>query len=113
MIISSDRDWLGGSLVYLNDRLSEWSQKTFGSDTERSPQYPANHLILESKELAENPNDETECADCLILLLDINRRAGRTLEDLLIAAHNKQDINEKRTWGKPDENGVIRHTNEE
>jgi hypothetical protein len=104
---------LSNSLHYLNDRLAVWSQKTFGSDAERGPQGPANHLKREAVELAAEPFDETECADCLILVLDINRRAGRSLEQLLGAALTKQFTNEGRQWGEEDAEGVSEHVRTE
>lgn len=37
----------------LNSELSEWSQKTFGSDDERGPIGALKHLAKEAKEAAE------------------------------------------------------------
>lgn len=86
-----------------------WSKKTFGEAGERGGQGCANHLIHEAKELAENPNDIMEGADCFILLMDWMWREGYSIYDLLSAVQEKQKINEQREWGQPDKDGVIEH----
>ena len=67
------------------------------------------HLMEELIEITENPDDTSEWADALILLLDAAALAGHTAEQLLDAAIEKMAVNRGRQWGEPDERGVIRH----
>lgn len=78
-----------------------WSQATFGTDEERGPEGPLKHLSKEALEAAEKPKDIVEQADCFLLQLDAIRRAGFTLEQVIIAAEQKMVINKERTWPKP------------
>jgi len=94
----------------LQDDLAEWSDTAFGVG--RSPSAPIAHLCKEVIELAESPCDVTEAADCLMLLLDINRMAGRTADILLEACFDKLEVNKGREWGEPDEYGVVEHIRE-
>ncbi len=100
---------LGNRLHQLASTVEEWSRKTFGPATARGPQGPTAHLIKEANELAADPYDIKEAADLLILLIDLNWRAGRTIEQLLIAAINKMKENQKRQWQKPGPDGAIEH----
>lgn len=77
---------------------SEWSQATFGSDTERGPVGALRHLSKEALEAAENPHDTSEYADCLLLLLDAMRRRGLKFHTLVIAAQEKMKVNRSRTY---------------
>lgn len=116
----------------LNDfiqKYSEWSDRTFGSD--RKPQAPLHHLKEEVAEAIEalDRYDEMkaqglcvskqamnvmfEFADIFILALDAPRKYGLDMDKILDLAEVKLFINERhRTWGKPDENGVIKHVEE-
>ena len=67
------------------------------------------HLMDELIEITENPDDRSEWADALILLLDAAALAGHTAEQLLDAAIEKMAVNRERQWGEPDERGVVRH----
>jgi len=91
----------------LQDELGKWSDETFGAS--RSPIGSINHMKEECDELLEDPYDLYEYADVLHLLLDSVRKAGYTTEDLMMAAWNKLEVNKNRTWGEPDEFGVVRH----
>lgn len=82
---------------------------------------PIHHLKEELKELIEeleNAKYQTierigfEYADCLILLLGSAKRFGFTANELLNYCFRKMEINEKRNWGEPDENGVYKHKKE-
>lgn len=83
---------------------SQWSQETFGLDSERGPIGALKHLEKEARE-AHEEKDETkrreEIADCLFLTFDAARRAGMTLDDLLDEAFKKLDKNKRRVWKKP------------
>lgn len=84
-----------------------WSDTTFG--LHNSPEGCIAHLAKEVKELAANPYDLTEQADCLMLLLDANRRSGFTADDLLAAAWDKLEVCRGREWAKPGADGSVEH----
>ena len=105
-------------LQNLMNEISEWSDKTFGYG-QRNPAI-LYHLKKEVNELIEtfvqsaidSPQNRImrmEFADCLMLLLDSAKHAGFTANELLKATGEKLEINKKRKWGKPDENGVVEH----
>ena len=50
-----------------------------------------------------------EIADCFMLLLDSAHHVGITHNEILQATKEKLEINKKRKWGNPDENGVVEH----
>lgn len=83
--------------------VGQWSAATFAVQT---PESKIAHLMREVQELAANPADPSEMADCLILLCGIAEMAG---VDLLAAARAKMAINRARQWGEPDESGVQSH----
>jgi hypothetical protein len=83
------------------DAQSEWSQETFGLDTERGPIGALKHLAKEAVEAQQEPWNLEEYVDCLFLTFDATRRAGYTLEDLLNAAFVKLAKNKTRIWPKP------------
>jgi hypothetical protein len=62
------------------DQLSNWSQQTFGSDSERGPLGPLKHLAKEIVEVQQKPDDLEEYADLVFLIFDAARRAGCTYE---------------------------------
>ena len=96
--------------------LLEWANETFPS-TRNNPLPPIYHLRKEVDELIEDlefkgkDNEDTkyEYADCMILLLQSASKYGMSTDDLLTYTRSKMDINKKRTWNKPDENGVYLH----
>jgi NTP pyrophosphatase (non-canonical NTP hydrolase) len=109
-------------LQKLMDDISEWSDKTF----EIGQRNPAilYHLIKEIPELIEAINNvqklkepDGDCfdkllyeyADCFMLLLDSATHSGISARTLLRYIRKKLNINKRRKWGKPDENGVIEH----
>lgn len=91
---------LGIALADLVEDQADWSQKTFGSDSERGPIGPLKHLIKEANEAIANPTDPSEYADCLILILDASRRAGIKVMQLIEAAQAKMKKNKAREWPK-------------
>jgi len=100
---------LGADLLDLWERQADWSQRTFGPDTERGPIGPLKHLEKEAREAQANPIDRTEYADCLLLVLDASRRAGIKLGDLITEAIDKQKINMARTWPTPQPDMPVEH----
>ena len=94
----------------LQRSVMHWANKEFGRSY--SPHSKIEHLKREVKELYASPFDETEYADCFLLLLDVAGSVGITAKMLLKAALDKHEINKKRTWGKADENGVVEHVSQ-
>lgn len=88
---------------------AEWSQQTFGSDQERGPVGPLNHLAKEVQEALESPHDLNEYADLLLLTFDATRRAGFSHSSLVSAAWNKLERNRQREWQKPNADGSVEH----
>ena len=93
------------------DEIGQTSIDLFGNPTNPLPSL--HHLQEEVKEVMKEPLDVTEYADCLILLMGAFKRIGGTAEQLVQAAIDKVEVNKKRKWGKADENGVIKHIDEE
>lgn len=85
--------------------VGRWGRETFGNEAQRAGALVA-HLSREVIELAESPQDPSEAADCLILLLGLADVMGY---DLLAEAEKKMEINRGRTWGCPDGSGVVEH----
>jgi len=46
------------------------------------------------------------------LLLDIAAQEQIDISDLLRASYEKLEVNKKRKWSEPDENGVVEHIKE-
>lgn len=90
-----------------------WSDATFGTPDTRGPWGPLKHLQHECDEAMAAPNDVEEFADCLLLLLDANRRAGHSINELLTSAEFKVRKNLERKWGPPDPHGATFHIKDE
>jgi hypothetical protein len=88
---------------------AEWSQATFGNDSERDHKGPLAHLRKEIAEIEAAPHDGSEWADGFLLLLDASRRAGFPASVLVQEATAKLKINKGREWGKPNEDGSVEH----
>jgi len=97
------------SLADLRQAHAEWSQETFG---DVGPVGPAKHLSKEALEVASNPTDLGEYADCQMLLWDMQRRAKISDEDLADAITVKLAINKSRTWPAPLDGEAREHINE-
>ena len=91
----------------LQKNIAKWSDKQFGKN--RPPTAPIAHLLKELIELAQDPFNIMEFADCFMLLMDSARMAGFDMAELCLAINEKLKINKKRKWGKPDKNGVVEH----
>ncbi len=98
---------MNSRIQQLQDEIASWSDATFGS--RRPPTTPLHHLAKEVQELITAPLDSMEYADCLMLLLDAYRMAGGSADSLIDACYEKLEINRKREWGTPDNNGVVEH----
>lgn len=98
--------------------ISKWQFETFGHATSLSK---IAHLKQELKELEDellkverNPEEiKKEFADCFILLFGAAASFGLTYTQIVSLVDNKMEINYKRQWGKPDENGVVNHIKKE
>lgn len=112
----------------MND-IREWSDATFGYRKRTTA--IVHHLKKEVDELIQALNKtyelgcdesvgvgelrrqidktEFEYADCFMLLLDSAHHFGLSAENIVHLTREKLEINKKRKWGKPDENGVVEH----
>lgn len=93
--------------------VTTWQKNTFGAATALSK---LNHLEEEIEELhvdlVENAPEENirmEFADCFILLFGAADSHGLTYSDIVDSIWQKMEINKNRKWGKPDNNGVVKH----
>ena len=100
---------VGHRLLDLVRDQSDWSQQTFGSDSERGPIGALRHLEKEAREAQATPDDPFEYADCLLLVLDASRRAGWQIADLLTYADEKMKINKKRVWPESAGDDPVEH----
>lgn len=100
-------------LADLIEDQSEWSQATFGRDSERGPIGALKHLekeAVEAQKAVQFPSDlREELADCLLLLLDATRRGHFNLDDIVRAAQAKMVVNKQRTWPKPTSDEPVEH----
>jgi hypothetical protein len=87
---------------------SEWSQATFGTDSERGPLGALKHLEKEARE-AQDSCDWVEIADCQFLVFDAARRAGMSLDVLMKVCEEKLAINKARKWNKPTSDEPVEH----
>lgn len=103
--------WIdAGSLLHeIASDLAEWSQATFGTDTERGPIGPLKHLEKEAREAQESPTDPVEYADCFLLVLDAARRAGIKPMELMQHAERKLALNKTRTYPRPARDEISEH----
>lgn len=101
------------------NEISQWQRQTFGQAT---PLSKLAHLLQEIVELKDAINDEDqtidheairrtkmEYADCFILLFGSAESYGLSYTDICNAIQAKMEINYKRQWGKPNEDGVVNH----
>lgn len=90
----------------LQHDLKKWTEKQFPS---RNMESITNHLKSEIGELLENPTDIIEFADCFMLLVDAASYQGIHMSDIWRAMGEKLEINKKRKWGEPNEQGFVEH----
>jgi NTP pyrophosphatase (non-canonical NTP hydrolase) len=99
-------------LQELIDELHSWQEETFPHADAISKLH---HLAKEVPELIEElkgMDDKAirmEYADCFLLLFGSAAMHGLSAEEICDAIKEKLEINRSRTWGKPDENGVVEH----
>lgn len=94
------------------DDITAWQNETFGQSNAMAK---ANHLAAEVIELItaikrdDELNAAEEIADCIILLFGTASKLGLTHADVCRAVDTKMQTNKKRTWGTPDQFGVVNH----
>ena len=93
----------------MQEKQYKWSRETFG---ESSLESNIDHLRDELNEVVENPNDIEEWADVMLLYMNASSFVGHTMDDIFEAVQKKYEKNNKRTWGEPDERGVVKHISE-
>jgi NTP pyrophosphatase (non-canonical NTP hydrolase) len=93
--------------------VTQWQRETFPNATSLSKLH---HLNEEIKELFDaislaHGYDATrlEFADCFLLLFGAAKAYGMSYDDIVKCIDDKMEICRKRKWGKPDENGVVKH----
>jgi hypothetical protein len=96
-------------LQELIERIKEFSDKTFPESTVQSKLL---HLKKEIVELINEPDSMEEWADVIILFLNAWAHNKHSSNFLYAIIEAKMDINDKRKWGKPDENGIVEHIKE-
>ena len=96
----------------LQNKIAKWQNKTFGDSKDR-PVAVLTHLKREIEELKfgvtvtkDKKEISRELADCVILLVGL---AEAFKIDLETAVDEKMEVNRKRKWKKPDQQGVIEH----
>lgn len=96
-------------LVAFQTVVGQWAEKTFPKSTNHSI---VHHLIKEVQELHDHSSKEelaVEAADCYLLLLHL---AHKNKFSLYKEAEHKMVVNQMRTWGTPDKDGVVEHVRE-
>jgi hypothetical protein len=93
------------------NEITAWQKQTFGQAT---PISKIGHLAEELQELVadlknNNPDRRLEYADCFFLLFGSAAADGMSYQDICNAIQEKFEINKRRRWGKPDENGIVKH----
>ena len=97
------------TLGEIQHEVGSWGDETFPHST---PDSVLAHLKREVQELldADPANRQAECADVVMLLMHIAHKEGWSLERAVLM---KLAINQSRSWGEPDEQGVVEHIREE
>lgn len=102
----------------LFNKITAWQKEVFPDATAMSKLI---HLAGENpdpkSEIAELMADiesesvhaYEEFADCFFLLFGAAAAIGLGYDAICADIENKFNINKKRTWGKPDKNGVVNH----
>jgi NTP pyrophosphatase (non-canonical NTP hydrolase) len=110
-------------LSKFQEEVREWAEGTFNPNDQFTKHEfikgRINHFLKEARELKEEfirhpfpalmKSMGGELADCFILLLHIS---DLLRFDLLEEAYEKMEVNKRRAWDQPDEDGVIEHIEE-
>jgi|SRR5579871_2527215 len=98
----------------LFNEVTKWQKETFPTATALSRVHHLKEEILELIKELDIPHPsysqlQQEYADCFLLLFGSASASGMNYSDICCAIEMKMKINKSRRWGKPDENGVIKH----
>jgi len=93
------------------EAVAKWQKETFPKASSLSK---LAHLKLEVEELINDIKTDShlkhlEFADCFLLLFGAAKAEGMTYKDILDCIDEKFDINQNRTWGTPNELGIVNH----
>ena len=91
------------------DKRRPWAEKEFEGQTLDGI---LKHLKAEVQELIDNPEDETEAFDVLLLLIAYWDKRGGTARELVDGGFRKLKICMGRTWQKRNEQGYSQHENQ-
>lgn len=93
------------SLIELENERWPWSEKTFPEATPLSSLCKLREEIKEiEQDLSQGNLYPEEYADAMMCLLDSAKRAGITVEEILLAYELKTEKNKKRKWSKNPDN---------
>ena len=101
------------SMNWIQRDIQKWADSKI---PDRTPDGQMIHLERELNELKaewaakDMTKAEEELADIIIVALNIAAQMGFNMQKSVI---KKMEKNKKRTWSKPDSQGVIHHTNDE
>ncbi len=95
----------------ITELAGRWANKTFAPDGEYIGRNIVEHLKSEVVELAEDPTDMEEVADCMLLLMHLAyqnfvHHGGEPARNAVLG---KLQVNMKRKWGKRNEKGFCEH----
>ena len=88
------------------DERRPWAEKVFAGQTINGI---LEHLLAEVQELIDNPEDDEEAADCLLLLAGYWDKRGKTADELLDASFDKLAVCQERSWNERNEKGYSQH----
>lgn len=101
------------SIEQVVEQFHEWQVETFKNATPISKlkhlEQEVIELIIELTDSADEEKIKSEYADCFALLFGSARARGYTMQDIADFLLAKLEVNKRRKWGKPDENGVVNH----
>ena len=103
---------LGEAFDDLAKDQSTWSQKTFGTDSDRGPIGALLHLEKRAREAVDAVSSggfEEEMADCFLLVIDAAGRGGMSPLELVKAAQGKMVMNKQRQWPVPVADVPVEH----
>jgi len=101
------------SMHWIQRDIQKWADAKI---PDRTPDGQMVHLERELNELKDEwkakdmIKAEEELADIIIVALNIAAQMGFDMQKTVL---KKMEKNKKRTWSKPDAQGVIHHTNDE
>jgi len=92
----------------LQEDIVQWLDR---EHPERKEQAVWAKLFEELAEVMVDPTDIGEWADIIIVQLDLANRYGHYMDDILMVARQKLEINKGRKW-EINKHGVMKHVKE-